>query len=179
MPRMLIVGYCRGIRSERRLCQEVSLNLAYRWFCRLDLEDDAPDHSSFSNNRHGRFRESDILRHVFERIVGLCLAQGLIKGEGFAVDASVIEADAGRYRGLAPNEIDWPAIERPARALREYIEALDQADDVEPARKAPKVISPSDPASAWTAKANKRVQFGYGLACTNTGPANAIAMPAP
>jgi transposase len=161
--RMLIVGYCYGIRSERRLCEEVSLNLAYRWFCRLDLEDDVPEHSTFSKNRHGRFRESDLLRWVFERIVGLCIATNLVKGEGFAVDASVIEADASRYHGEAPDEIDWSKIEKPSRAVREYLDALDEAGELEAGRKRPKVISPSDPASAWTAKANKRVQFGYGL----------------
>ena len=163
MIRMLIVGYCYGIRSERRLCEEVSLNLAYRWFCCLDLDDAVPDHSTFSVNRHGRFRESDVLRHVFERVVGLGLAAGLIKGEGFSVDASVIEADASRYHGIAPDEIDLHKIENPSRAIRDYIAALDEAGDLEPGRKPPKVISPSDPASAWTAKANKRVQFGYGL----------------
>ncbi|MXQ14933.1 transposase, partial [Microvirga makkahensis] len=104
--RMLIVGYCYGIRSERKLCEEVSRHLAYRWFRRLDLDDAAPDHSTFSRNRHGRFRDSDLLRLVFERVVGICLAAGLIKGEGFAVDASVIEADASRYHGLEPEKID-------------------------------------------------------------------------
>jgi len=163
MIRMLIVGYCYGIRSERRLCEEVSLNLAYRWFCRLDLDDTVPEHSTFSVNRHGRFRESDLLRHVFERVVGLCIASDLIKGEGFAVDASVIEANASRYHGIAPDEIDLCKIEKPSRAIREYLDALDEAGELEPGRKVPKVISPSDPASAWTAKANKRVQFGYGL----------------
>jgi transposase len=163
MMRMLIIGYCYGIRSERKLCEEVSLNLAYRWFCRLDLDDAVPDHSTFSKNRHGRFRDSDLLRLVFERVVGICLAAGLIKGEGFAVDASVIEANASRYHGLDPEKIDWAAVERPSRAVREYLEALDGAEEPEAGRKAPKVISPSDPASAWTAKANKRVQFGYGL----------------
>lgn len=79
--RMLIIRYWYGIRSERRLCEEVALNLAYRWFCRLDLDDGVPDHSTFSKNRHGRFRESDLLRHVFERVVGLCIAEGLVKGE--------------------------------------------------------------------------------------------------
>lgn len=161
--RMLIVGYCYGIRSERKLCEEVSLNLAYRWFCRLDLDDAVPDHSSFSKNRHGRFRDSDLLRGVFERVVGICLAAGLIKGDGFAVDASVIEADASRYHGVEPEKIDWGAVEKPSRAVREYLEALDAAEEPDEGRKAPKVVSPSDPASAWTAKANKRVQFGYGL----------------
>ena len=163
LMRMLIVGYCYGIRSERRLCEEVGLNLAYRWFCRLDLEDEIPDHSSFSKNRHGRFRDSDLLRVVFERIVGICLEAGLVKGDGFSVDASVIEADASRYHGRAPEEIDWSSLESPSRAVREYLDALDEAEEVEAGRKTPKVISLSDPASAWTAKANKRVQFGYGL----------------
>jgi transposase len=69
MIRMLLVGYCYGIRSERRLCDEVHLNLAYRWFCRLSLDGDVPDHSTFSKNRHGRFRDSDLLRQVFKDAV--------------------------------------------------------------------------------------------------------------
>src|SRR3970282_1660550 len=91
MIRMLIIGYCFGIRSERRLCEEVHLNLAYRWFCRLGLEEQVPDHSSFSKNRHGRFRESDAFRLVFEAVVARCMAEGLVSGEGFAVDASVVK----------------------------------------------------------------------------------------
>jgi transposase len=162
MIRMLIVGYCYGIRSERRLCEEVELHLAYRWFCRLDLDDKVPDHSTFSVNRHGRFRDSDILRHVFEAVVRACMDVGLIKGEGFAVDASVIEADASRYHGKAPDDIDWSAPERQTRAVAEFLSALDD-DDPDADRKPPKVISPVDPCSAWTAKANNRVQFGYGL----------------
>jgi len=181
MIRMLLVGYCYGIRSERRLCEEVNLHLAYRWFCKLDLEDKVPHHSTFSVNRLGRFRESDILRHVFERVVAACMAAGLVKGEGFAVDASVIEANASRYHGKAPNELDWTDAQRQQRAVAEYLASLDaeararaedtndtddgSAGESEPKidRKPPKVISPSDPQSAWTAKANKRVLFGYGL----------------
>src|SRR4029453_12219792 len=87
--RMLIIGYCFGIRSERRLCEEVHLNLGYRWFCRLGLEGDVPDHSTFSKNRHGRFRDSELLRHVLETVVRRCMAEGLVGGEGFAVDASL------------------------------------------------------------------------------------------
>src|SRR5262249_56827905 len=82
MVRMLIVGYCYGIRFERRLCEEVELHLAYRWFCRLDLDDTVPDHSTFSVNRHGRFRESDLLRRVFEAVVGGCMDAGLGRGAG-------------------------------------------------------------------------------------------------
>jgi transposase len=162
MIRMLIVGYCYGIRFERRLCEEVELHLAYRWFCRLDLDDSVPDHSTFSVNRHGRFRDSDLLRHVFEAVVLACMDAGLVKGEGFAVDASVIEADASRYHGKAADEIDWSLPERQTRAVAEFLSSLDD-EDPDTDRKLPKVISPTDPCSAWTAKANKRVQFGYGL----------------
>jgi transposase len=180
MIRMLLVGYCYGIRHERRLCQEVALHLAYRWFCKLDLDDKVPHHSTFSVNRLGRFRESEILRHIFERVVAACMVAGLVKGEGFAVDASVIEANASRYHGKAPDELDWTDTQRQKRAVAEYLAGLEaEAQDQEgkdnrdggsggtpatkPDRKPPKVISPSDPSSAWTAKANKRVQFGYGL----------------
>jgi hypothetical protein len=96
MIRMLIIGYCVGIRSERRLCDEVHLNLAYRWFCRLELEADVPDHLTFSRNHHGRFRDSDLLRKLLETTVERCMAEGLVGGEGFAVDASLIRADANR-----------------------------------------------------------------------------------
>ena len=120
MIRMLIVGYCYGIRSERKLCQEVALHLAYRWFCKLDLDDEVPHHSTLSTNRLGRFHESDLLRHIFERVVWAAMAMGLIKGEGFAVDASVMEANAAaiaaRHRriSLGPTSsarrARWPSI---------------------------------------------------------------------
>jgi transposase len=162
MVRMLIVGYCYGIRFERKLCEEVGLHLAYRWFCRLDLDDKLPDHSTFSVNRHGRFRDSDLFRQVFEAVVRACMNAGLVKGEAFAVDASVMEADASRYHAKAPDEIDWSLPERQTRAVAEFLGALDD-EDPDADRKVPKAISPVDPCSAWTAKANKRVQFGYAL----------------
>jgi transposase len=123
--RMLVVGYCYGIRSERKLCEEVRLHLAYRWFCRLDLDDKVPHHSTFSENRLNRFRESDILRHIFERVVMAAMVMGLVKGEGFAVDASVIEANASRYHGKAPDELDWTEEQRQKRAVAEYMAALE------------------------------------------------------
>src|SRR5918996_3080118 len=100
MIRMLIVGYCFAIRSERRLCEEVHLNLAYRWFCRLGLDGRVPDHSTFSKNRHGRFRDSDLLRRLFEAVLVRCIAEGLVGGQGFAVDGSLIKADANRQKGV-------------------------------------------------------------------------------
>src|ERR1700680_2739546 len=162
MIRMLIVGYCYGICFVRRLCEEGVFHLGYRWFCRLDLDDKVPDHSTFSVNRHGRFRDSDLFRHVFEAVVRACMNAGLVKGEAFAVDASVMEADASRYHAKAPGQIDWSLPERQTRAVAEFLGALDD-EDPDADRKLPKAISPVDPCSAWTAKANKRVQFGYGL----------------
>lgn len=146
--RMLVVGYCFGIRSERQLCEEVHLNLAYRWFCRLGLEDKVPDHSTFSKNRHGRFRDSDTLRFVFEKVLARCLAEGLVGGEGFAVDASVIKADASRQRGVPGTEVYFDRAAPLARPVREYLEALDVAEEPETP---PKNVSLTDPAARWTA----------------------------
>lgn len=157
MIRMLIVGYCFGIRSERRLCEEVHLNLAYRWFCRLGLEDKVPDHSSFSKNRHGRFRESDTFRYVFETVLRRCMAEGLVGGEGFAIDGSVVKADASRQRGLPGGElIDWKRCS--TRAVREYLAALEENN---PAGTPPKVISLTDPCARWTAAPGGPAFFAY------------------
>jgi len=149
MVRMLIVGYSFGIRSERRLCEEVHLNLAYRWFCRLGLEDAVPDHSTFSKNRHGRFRESDAFRRVFESVVARCMKEGLVGGEGFAIDASVIKADANRSRSTAREGAEnLRDPQHATRAVREYLAALDAQG--EPGT-VPASISPTDPGARWTA----------------------------
>jgi transposase len=157
MIRMLLVGY--GIRSERRLCEEVHLNLAYRWFCRLGLEGAVPDHSTFSKNRHGRFRDSGCLRWVFGEVLRGCMSAGLIKGKGFAVDASLSKADANRQRAVAGSEtIDWGDRRRATRAVREYLDALEADPSEAPA---PKSISLTDPLSQWTAAANGAAFFAY------------------
>jgi len=128
MIRMLIVGYVFAIRSERRLCSEVQVNLAYRWFCKLGIEDGIPDHSVFSRARHERFRQSDALRRVFEGVVAKCIAAGLVGGEGFSIDASLIRADAGKQKRLPGDQpIAWPQAEEASRAVREYLAALDAA----------------------------------------------------
>lgn len=169
MVRMLIVGYCFGIRSERRLCEEVHLNLAYRWFCRLGLEDAVPDHSTFSKNRHGRFRDSEALRHVFESVLRRCMTEGLVAGEGFAIDASVIKADANRARGIPGAEaVDWRQREQQSRAVREYLEALEGSNPTDtdilalteqttPAKN----ISLTDPAARWTAAPGGPAFYAY------------------
>ena len=163
MVRMLIVGYCYSIRSERRLCQEVKMNLAYRWFCGLGLEDKVPHHSTFSVNRHGRFRDSDILRKVFEEVVCGCMTAGLVGGEGFAVDASVIEANASRFRRVEGSEVDWTDEQRASRPVQEYLVALESENPPTNPERAPKAMSPSDPSAAWTTRGRHKVMFGYSL----------------
>ena len=151
MIRMLIIGYVFAIRSERQICREVQVNLAYRWFCELGLEDAIPDHSAFSRARNERFRESDIFRRVFERVVGVCIEAGLVGGEGFAVDASLIEADANRQRSIPgaawKKQIDPAAA---SRAVKEYLATLDDAAFGAATAVQPKFVSPSDPAAQWT-----------------------------
>jgi transposase len=163
MVRMLIVGYCYSIRSERRLCQEVKMNLAYRWFCGLGLEDKVPHHSTFSVNRLGRFRESDILRKVFEEVVCGCMTAGLVGGEGFAVDASVIEADASRFQRVKGSEVDWTPEQRASRPVSEYLAALESENPPINPKQKPKAMSPSDPSAAWTTRGRNKVMFGYSL----------------
>ena len=161
--RMMLIGYCYSIRSDRRLCRAVGLDLAFRWFCRLGLEDGVPSHATFSVSRHGRFRDSDILRKVFEAVVCQCMVAGLVKGEGFAVDASVIEADASRFKRVEAAEIDWSDAQRVRRPVREYLAALDGENAPTNPERAPKALSPTDPCAAWTTRSRHKVMFGYSL----------------
>jgi len=159
MIRMLLIGYCFGIRSERRLCEEVHLNLAYRWFCRLGLEGQVPDHSTFSKNRHGRFRESDLLRRLFETVLSRCVEEGLVGGEGFAVDGSLIKADASRQKGVEGSNGLPP--EATSRAVREYLAVLNDAAFGAATDVTPKFISPADPAARWTGAHGGQAFFAY------------------
>lgn len=163
MIRMLLVGYIMGIRSERRLCEEVHLNLAYRWFCRLDLTVPVPDHSTFSKNRHGRFRDSNLLRHLFETVVARCLAEGLASGQRLAADASIIAADANRQNSTSKSDWQSGSIEPmdAPRAVREYLETLDDAAFGAASLVEPKFTSHSDPASQWTGARGGPAYFAY------------------
>jgi transposase len=171
MLRMLILGYVFAIRSERKICAEVQVNLAYRWFCRLSIEDAVPNHSVFCRARHERFRESDALRLVFERIVGACIAAGLVGGEAFSIDASLIKADVDKHKRIPDrNTTPWPPTEQTSRAVREYIAALDaasreqdtgrggQGDDSGETRKE---VSPIDPQATWIARKGIDTTFYY------------------
>jgi IS5 family transposase len=159
---MLIVGYAFGIRSERVLCRELAVNLAYRWFCGLSIEDKIPDHSAFSRARHERFGESDVFRRVFERVVDACIAAGLVGGEGFAVDASLIVADANKQRSVRGAR--WNRAIDPqtaSRATKEYLATLNDAAFGAASEVRPKFVSPSDPAAQWTGALRGPAFFGY------------------
>jgi transposase len=159
MIRMLVIGYCMGIRSERRLCDEVHLNLAYRWFCRLGLDGDVPDHSTFSKARHGRFRDSDLLRKLFEATVERCITERLVGGDGLAVDASLIRAEANRQR-FYPGEQGLPP-DLSSRAVEEYLATLDDAAFGAATPVVPARLSPSDPAARYTSAHGGQAQFCY------------------
>jgi transposase len=161
--RMLVIGYTLDIRSERRLCEEVHLNLAYRWFCRLGLDGKVPDHSTFSKYRHGKFRDSDLLRVVFEAVVARCISEGLVGGHGFAVDASLIEADVDRQNSSPQTEWDTDAInpDDAPRAVREYLDVLDNKAFGAATPIKPKFTSHADPASQWTAARKGPAIFSY------------------
>ena len=176
MIRMLLVGYVFALRSERRLCAEVQVNLAYRWFCKLSVEDQIPDHSVFSRARHERFRESDALRRVFEGVVAMCIAAGLVGGEAFSVDASLIKADVNKKKRIPGDQpMSWPKAEQASRAVREYLTALDAArsDDENgdggggrssgggSRSKPPKEVSVTDPQATWVARPGVDPFFAY------------------
>jgi transposase len=177
MMRMLIVGYVFAIRSERRLCSEVQVNLAYRWFCKLGIEDKIPDHSVFCRARNERFRESDALRRVFEGVVGTCIAAGLVGGEAFSIDASLIKADVDKKKRAPGNQpIAWPKAEEASRAVQEYLAVLDAACNDEESgdgdgggssgdggrrRKPPKEVSLTDPQATWVARPGVDPFFAY------------------
>src|SRR6266487_2058984 len=176
MIRMLIVDYVFAIRSERRICAEAQVNLAYRWFCKLSIEDTIPDHSVFCRARHERFRESDALRRVFEGVVAMCIAAGLVGGEAFSIDASLIKADVDKKKRVPGNQpIAWPKAEEASHAVREYLAALDAArsneenDDGDGGgssgggsrRKPPKEVSLTDPQATWVARPGVDPFFAY------------------
>src|SRR6201994_2003361 len=162
MIRMLVLGYVFAIRSERALCREVQVNIAYRWFCGLGIEDKIPDHSAFTRARNERFREHDVFRDVFERIVAACIKADLVGGTGFAVDASLIAADANKCRSTPGDkwscDID-PATEK--RAVRNYLPTLDDPAGGTATDVVPKFAAPADPAAQWTGALRNAAFFAY------------------
>ena len=152
--RLLLIGYFYGITSERRLLEDVRMHLAYRWFTRLDFDQEIPDHSTLSKNRHGRFRQSGVFREVFEEIVRRCLATGLVEGRHLTVDGTLVEADASPHSRVPREQL--ADVARLSRTVQEYLAAVEQqnpvAEPAEPAPAAAGTVSTTDPDAAWAVK---------------------------
>lgn len=153
--RLLLVGYLYGITSERRLLEEVRMHLAYRWFTRLDFTQEIPDHSTFSKNRHGRFRQSGVFREVFEEIVRRCLAAGLVEGHNLAVDGTMVGANASRQSRVPREQLQEAA--QVSRTVREYLAELEQANPVSDTE----MVSTTDPDAIYTTKGSGRAMMAY------------------
>ena len=153
--RLLLVGYLYGITSERRLLEEVRMHLAYRWFTRLGFEQEIPDHSTFSKNRHGRFRQSGVFREVFEEIVRRCLEAGLVEGQNLAVDGTIVGANASRQSRVPREQLQEVA--RLSRTVRGYLAELEQVNPVSDAE----MVSTTDPDAIWTTKGSGTAKMAY------------------
>jgi len=165
LVRMMLIGRIYAISSERRLCEELRYNLAYRWFCRLAPAATVPHHSTFSKNRHGRFRDAGIFRVIFEATVKRCIAKGLVAGKDAAIDASFIAADASWQRKMRP--VDIAGHSEPLslmRPVREWLadSASAPRSDIGAPRGAPASLSRTDPGAAWSSR-TVRGRFGYSL----------------
>jgi transposase len=151
--RLLLIGYLYGITSERRLMDEVRMHLAYRWFTRLSFDQEIPDHSTFSKNRHGRFRQSGVFREVFEEIVRLCLQAGLVEGRNLGVDGTLVQANASEQSRVPREQLVEAA--QVSRTVREYLTELERQNPVEDPEERPMAqekVSITDPDAAWAFK---------------------------
>jgi transposase len=159
--RLLVVGYLYGITSERRLMEEVRMHLAYRWFTRLSFDQEIPDHSTFSKNRHGRFRRSGVFRKVFEKIVQCCLQAGLVEGRNLAVDGTLVIANASQQSRVPRERL--AEIAQVSRTVQEYLNELEKQNPVaDPEERliAQEKVSTTDPDAAWAVK-NGPAMLGY------------------
>jgi len=169
--RILLIGYLYGITSERRLVDEISMHLAYRWFTGLGFDQSIPHHSTFSKNRHGRFRDAGLFRGIFEEIVQQCIDAGLVEGERVSVDGSFIAANASRASRVKASEL--PEAAKVSKTVREYlaeVEALNPVDDpgieTEVAADSDKgaaaaTVSTTDPDACYTTKGTGAAILGY------------------
>ncbi len=159
--RLLLVGYLYGITSERRLMDEVRMHLAYRWFTRLGFDQEIPDHSMFSKNRHGRFRQSGVFRKIFEEIVQLCLEAGLVEGRNLAVDGTLVGANASPQSRVPQKRL--VEVAQVSRTVQEYLQELEQENPVTDLKRRPiaqEMVSMTDPDAAWAVKSGPAT-LGY------------------
>lgn len=159
--RLLLVGYLYGITSERRLLDEVRMHLAYRWFTRLGFEQEIPDHSTFSKNRHGRFRQCGVFRKVFEQIVQRCLEAGLVEGRNLAVDGTLVGASASSQSRVPREKL--VEVAQISRTVQEYLRELQRQNPVADPEERPiaqEMVSSTDPDAAWAVKSGPAT-LGY------------------
>jgi transposase len=172
--RILLIGYFYGITSERRLVEEIGMHLAYRWFTGLDFNQTIPDHSTFSKNRHRRFKESDIFRDIFDEVVQRCIKEGLVDGREVSVDGTRIMADASPYSRIPRDQL--PEAAKLSKTVAQYLKDLEKENPVDdetgpegppeasggapPKKKESETVSTTDPDAGWSVK-NRQALLGY------------------
>jgi transposase len=156
--RILVIGYLYGITSERKLVEELRMHLAWRWFTGLGFDDEIPNHSTFSKNRHGRFLESNLFEQLFEEIVAKCMEAGLVRGDHLSVDGSFIQANASHVSRIPREQLTEAA--QVKRTVREYLQELEQENaSEEPAHQQDRV-STTDPDATYASKGGP-AELGY------------------
>ena len=120
MFKMLVIGYLYGIRSERQLIREIQVNLAYRWFIGLNLEDKVPDASTFSQNRRRRFNDSTVYQEIFDEVVLQAQRKHMVKGKRLYTDSTHLKANANKHKFSKKQVL---------KSTRNYLEELNTAID--------------------------------------------------
>ena len=148
-----------GITSERKLLEELRMHLAWRWFTGLGFDQEIPDHSTFSKNRHGRFQESNLFQELFERIVEQCMAAGLVQGRADVGGWQLYQANADHHSRIPREQLAEAA--KVNYGARKYLEELEQENgDGEPVHQQDKV-STTDPDATYMTKGNRAAELGY------------------
>src|SRR6266496_941076 len=157
--RIVLIGYLYGITSERKLVEELRMHLAWRWFTGLGFDQEIPHHSTFSKNRHGRFQESKLLEQLFEQILKQCVEVGLVQGTHLSVDASFVEANAGKESRIPREQLVEAA--QVHHTVREYLQELEQQNPAEEPVHEQEQVSTTDPDSTYATQGGTPARLGY------------------
>jgi transposase len=157
--RILLIGYLYGITSERKLVEELRMHLAWRWFTGLGFDQEIPHHSTFSKNRHGRFRESKLFEQLFEQIVRQCVEVGLVQGKSLSVDGSFVEANAAKESRIPREQLEQAA--QVHDTVRRYLKEVEEQNPVEEPVHEQDQVSTTDPDSTYATKGGTPARLGY------------------
>ena len=157
--RILLIGYLYGVSSERKLVEELRMHLAWRWFTGLGFDQEVPNHSTFSKNRHGRFQESKVFEQLFEEVVAQCLAVGLVRGDQLSVDGTFVEANASKESRIPREQLAEAA--HINRTVREYLAELEIQNPVEEPTHNQDKVSTTDPDSTYATKGGTPARMRY------------------